>query len=86
ALDGVPRRTAVCMYTNTPDEHFAIGLHPNHPQVAIAAGFSGHGFKFAGVMGEVLADLAIDRNTRHPIEPFTLDRFADRSIQQHPAL
>jgi len=75
-LDGQPTETAVCMYTNTPDEHFAVGLHPAYPRVAIAAGFSGHGFKFASVMGEVLAELAIDGRTRHPIELFTLDRFA----------
>ncbi len=75
-LDGEPELTAVCMYTNTPDEQFAVGLHPRHPQVAIAAGFSGHGFKFASVMGEILADLAIEGRTRHPLDLFRLDRFA----------
>lgn len=48
------------MYTNTPDEHFVISLHPEYPQVAIAAGFSGHGFKFASVVGEILADLVTE--------------------------
>ncbi|HEY8838412.1 MAG TPA: N-methyltryptophan oxidase, partial [Dehalococcoidia bacterium] len=65
------------MYTNTPDEHFAIGVHPTLPQVSIAAGFSGHGFKFASVAGEVMADLATDGQTRHPITPFALGRFTD---------
>ncbi len=74
-LDGEPDLTAACMYTNTPDEHFAVGLHPDHPQIAIGAGFSGHGFKFAGVMGEILADLALDGTTRQPIGLFGLDRF-----------
>jgi sarcosine oxidase len=74
-LDGEPELTAVCMYTNTPDEHFAVGLHPRHPQVAIAAGFSGHGFKFASVMGEILAGLALDGRTHHPLAAFRLDRF-----------
>ncbi|HEY7295273.1 MAG TPA: FAD-dependent oxidoreductase, partial [Dehalococcoidia bacterium] len=74
-LDGEPVETAVCMYTNTPDEQFVVGLHPRHPQVAIAAGFSGHGFKFAGVMGEILADLALEGRTRHPIALFQPDRF-----------
>jgi sarcosine oxidase len=51
----------------SPDTHFVLGLHPDHPQVAIAAGFSGHGFKFASVVGEVLADLAISGGTPKPI-------------------
>ncbi|MFM7207807.1 MAG: N-methyl-L-tryptophan oxidase, partial [Planctomycetaceae bacterium] len=53
-LPGVGRtRTAheVCLYTMSPDHHFVVGMHPGHPQVAIAAGFSGHGFKFASVIG-----------------------------------
>ncbi|MFM9057792.1 MAG: N-methyl-L-tryptophan oxidase [Planctomycetaceae bacterium] len=58
---------ATCLYTMSPDSHFVLGLHPEEPRVAIAAGFSGHGFKFASVMGEVLADLALDGRTRHPI-------------------
>ena len=49
-----------CLFTNTPDEHFVIDLHPEFPNVSIAAGFSGHGFKFASVVGEILADLALD--------------------------
>jgi len=43
-----------CMFTNTEDEHFVIDVHPEHPEVAIAAGFSGHGYKFASVVGEIL--------------------------------
>ncbi|WP_223881107.1 FAD-dependent oxidoreductase [Nesterenkonia ebinurensis] len=46
-----------CLYSVTPDEHFVIGSHPEHDQVAIAWGFSGHGFKFVPVVGEILADL-----------------------------
>lgn len=63
-------RTAheVCLYTMSPDHHFMVGPHPDHPQVAIAAGFSGHGFKFASVIGEVLADLALTGTTRLPVE------------------
>ena len=60
-----------CMYTNTPDEHFVISLHPEHPQVAVACGFSGHGYKFCSVVGEILADLAIEGSTRHPIDLFS---------------
>jgi sarcosine oxidase len=61
----------VCMYTNTPDLHFVISLHPDHPQVAIACGFSGHGYKFCSVVGEILADLAMDGATSHPIDLFS---------------
>ena len=64
-----------CMYTLTPDQHFLIGLHPRYPQVVIASPCSGHGFKFASVMGEILADLAVDGTTRHSIDMFTLERF-----------
>lgn len=67
--------TVACMYTLTPDRHFVIGLHPNHPQVVIASPCSGHGYKFATVVGEILADLAIDGTTRHPIDLFAPTRF-----------
>ncbi len=66
---------AVCMYTNTPDLHFVIGPHPAADGVFVAAGFSGHGFKFAPVVGEVLADLVVDGNTSLPVEPFAPARF-----------
>ena len=62
------------MYTNTPDEHFVISTHPNYPQVAIAAGFSGHGYKFCSVVGEILADLATEGETSHPIDLFSPTR------------
>lgn len=59
-----------CLYSVTPDEHFVIGMHPEHSQVAIACGFSGHGFKFVPVVGEILADLATTGATEHPIDLF----------------
>ena len=58
---------AACLYTMSPDGHFVVGHHPQHDRVAIAAGFSGHGFKFASVMGEILADLTLEGTTSHPI-------------------
>ena len=61
---------AACMYTTTPDEHFVIATHPRHDQVTIACGFSGHGFKFVPVVGEILADLATEGSTGHPIDLF----------------
>ena len=67
--------TASCRYTLTPDHHFVIGLHPEHRQVVLASPCSGHGYKFASVVGEILADLAIDGATCHPIELFSPNRF-----------
>ncbi|WP_296103642.1 N-methyl-L-tryptophan oxidase [uncultured Corynebacterium sp.] len=76
---GEYRNSRACMYTTTPDEHFVIGRHPrwNDPNIIIACGFSGHGFKFVPVIGEVLADLAIDGRTDHPIELFDPLRFTE---------
>jgi sarcosine oxidase len=74
-LNGDLKSTATCMYTNTIDQNFVIGLHPDHPQVAIASPCSGHGFKFASVVGEILADLAIEGRTKHQLDLFRPDRF-----------
>ena len=63
-----------CLFTNTPDEHFILDLYPGVPQVALAAGFSGHGFKFCSVVGEIMADLAEHGDTRHDIAMFRLAR------------
>jgi sarcosine oxidase len=65
----------VCMYTLTPDKHFVIALHPHFPQVSVACGFSGHGFKFAPTVGEILADLAEHGQTPHRIGLFSATRF-----------
>jgi sarcosine oxidase len=66
----------VCMFTNSPDEHFILDLHPDYPQVSFAAGFSGHGYKFCSLVGEVMADLAIEGDTRHDIGLLRYERFA----------
>lgn len=65
--DGELGALRVCMYENSPDGHFIIDRHPAHENVIVAAGFSGHGFKFASVVGEVLADLAERGETSHPV-------------------
>jgi sarcosine oxidase len=65
----------VCMFTNSPDEHFVVDRHPTYPQVSFAAGFSGHGFKFCSVIGEIMADLAEAGATRHDIALFRRSRF-----------
>ncbi|WP_101296906.1 N-methyl-L-tryptophan oxidase [Halegenticoccus soli] len=72
---GPTMRLATCTFTNTPDNDFVLDTLPDHPQVAVGAGFSGHGFKFASVVGEILADLAVVGETDHPIERFRLERF-----------
>ena len=72
---GATASLKVCMFTNSPDEHFILDRLPDAPQVAIAAGFSGHGFKFSSVIGEILADLALNRSTPHDIGMFGLVRF-----------
>ena len=72
---GATSSMKVCMFTNSPDEHFIIDCLADAPQVVVAAGFSGHGFKFSSVVGEILSDLAIDGATRHDIGMFRLARF-----------
>jgi sarcosine oxidase len=64
-----------CLYTMTPDEHFVVDTHPEFAQVTLAAGFSGHGFKFASVLGEVVADLATGVKPAYDLGLFSLQRF-----------
>jgi sarcosine oxidase len=67
---------STCMFTNTPDEHFVIDrLAPGSP-VIVASPCSGHGYKFASVIGEILADMAIADRTDHDIDLFRIDRFS----------
>lgn len=76
ALAGRALDASVCMYTMTPDEHFVVGLLPaTEARVVVAAGFSGHGFKFTPVVGEALADLAAGASTDLPIRFLAPDRF-----------
>jgi sarcosine oxidase len=77
SLPGTFLKAATCMYSSTPDEHFVIARHPAHPEsVTVACGFSGHGFKFVPVVGEIVADLALHGTTEHPIELFDPRRLA----------
>jgi len=64
-----------CLFTNTLDGHFIIDRLPDYPQVSIAAGFSGHGFKFCSVVGEIMADLSQHGETSHDLSLFKLSRF-----------
>ena len=76
ALAGPCIAAKTCLYTNTPDLNFVIGQHPAAAQCYVAAGFSGHGFKFASVVGEILADLATSGGTGHDIALFAPTRFS----------
>lgn len=73
--DGPLLRSAVCMYTNTPDHDFIIDRHPQHSNVIIVSPCSGHGFKFSSAIGEVVAELAIDGHTTFDLAPFSVSRF-----------
>lgn len=69
------RAARPCPYTLTPDSHFVIDRHPDHPRLILSGGFSGHGFKFGPVVGEICADLALENKSRHAIDFLSLRRF-----------
>ena len=79
ALTGKVVNSAVCMYAMSPDGHFIIDRLPDHPNVAIGAGFSGHGFKFATAVGEHLVDLVYNAAAK-PYEILALDRLATAPV------
>jgi sarcosine oxidase len=70
-----PVSSTTCLYTNTPDMNFAIGPHPNEPRVIVVSACSGHGFKFASVLGEVVADLVTEGRTSYDISFLSPLRF-----------
>lgn len=69
------RESATCLYTDTPDGHFLIDLHPQHPQLLLSTPCSGHGFKFASAIGELQAELLLDGRTKFDLRSFGLSRF-----------
>ncbi|XP_044849192.1 peroxisomal sarcosine oxidase isoform X3 [Mauremys mutica] len=64
-----------CMYTNTPDEDFVLDRHPKFSNIIIGAGFSGHGFKLAPVVGKLLCQLSVGEEPSYAMEPFRIHRF-----------
>jgi sarcosine oxidase len=76
--DGPLLSARVCLYTNSPDHHFIVDRHPAYPNVTLACGFSGHGFKFASVMGQALAELALSGRSTLPVQFLGLSRFGLR--------
>jgi sarcosine oxidase len=73
--NGPTMNLKTCLFTNTPDHHFIVDHHPEHENVWIAGGFSGHGYKFCPVIGEILSDLAIHGRAARDISLFRSDRF-----------
>ena len=69
-------KSVVCMYTNTPDFHFLVGPHPQQHNVTVGLGYSGHGFKFASVMGELIITLSLGEQNIHVPDIFAPHRFA----------
>jgi sarcosine oxidase len=76
AADGRRLAAITCLYTMTPDGDFILDRLPSHDAIIVASPCSGHGFKFAPVIGEILADLALAGSTSHDISRFALGRFA----------
>jgi len=76
--DGPALTMKTCMFTNSPDEHFILDAYPETDNVYAAAGFSGHGFKFASVVGEIMTDLVLDGGKKYAgqLDMFRLARFA----------
>ncbi len=74
AANGSLNAGKTCIFTNTPDENFVIDLHPEHPHIAIAAGFSGHGYKFSSAVGEILSELVTEGETVQDISLFSAKR------------
>ncbi|XP_019366858.1 PREDICTED: peroxisomal sarcosine oxidase [Gavialis gangeticus] len=74
-LEPEPAVVESCMYTITPDEDFVLDRHPQFSNIVIGAGFSGHGFKLAPVVGKVLCELSLGQAPSCDVEPFRIQRF-----------
>jgi sarcosine oxidase len=81
-LDGEPLRTEGCVYTNLPDNHFLVDWLPNDSRILVASVCSGHGFKFASVMGEIIGELLVSGQTQHNISRFAFARLQPRTIRR----
>jgi sarcosine oxidase len=73
--DGDLLAMRTCMFTNTPDEHFVLDRLPGFEEIVVASPCSGHGFKFSSAIGEILADLAMNRPPKFDLSPFEIGRF-----------
>lgn len=79
-VSGHVRRTLTCMYTNTPDHDFVLDFSPRDRRVVVVSACSGHGFKFAPVIGDIAADLVLEGSTRRDISHFGAARFTSSQI------
>ncbi|HET7419678.1 MAG TPA: FAD-dependent oxidoreductase, partial [Candidatus Dormibacteraeota bacterium] len=79
-VSGHVRRTLTCMYTNTPDHDFVLDSSPHDPRVVVISACSGHGFKFAPVVGDIAADLVLEGRTRRDVSRFRAVRFATPQV------
>jgi sarcosine oxidase len=70
---GTELYTKTCLYDMPPDREFVLGTVPSIPQVAFFCG-AGHAFKFAGLVGRILSEIAVDGQTRFPIDAFSPGR------------
>ncbi|XP_029986073.1 peroxisomal sarcosine oxidase [Sphaeramia orbicularis] len=78
-LDPEPAVVESCMYTLTPDHHFVLDYHPEHRNIVIGAGFSGHGFKFGPIVGKLLCELSLGEVPSYDLSPFRIRRFQGMS-------
>jgi sarcosine oxidase len=85
AAAGESSHATPCTYTRATDEHFVLGLHPDHPKIVVASPCSGHGFKFASILGEVLADLATSQHTAKALDLFRPERFMKATTAHRPS-
>ena len=80
-LNGRVLRSAVCLYTDTPDYHFLLDWHPGHRNVIICSPCSGHGFKFSSVIGEIVADMATKGELGYDTPLFSIERLLSEDSQ-----
>jgi len=78
-------KVAACPYDFPPDEHFVLSLHPQYPDIAMA-NMAGHGYKFASLVGEIMAQLAIHGRTEYDLTGFGVDRFFSEIAARRPAI
>ncbi|MCG8455856.1 MAG: FAD-dependent oxidoreductase, partial [Holophagales bacterium] len=75
-LETEPSEVLTCLYTNSPDYHFVFDQHPREPRIVFGTGFSGHGFKFGPIVGEILTSLALGEEPPVDLASFRLSRLA----------
>ena len=75
SANGEARKMTTCLFTNSPDEHFILDRYPGESDVFVAAGFSGHGFKFCSVIGKIMTEFCLDRQPSWDVQRYGFKRF-----------